>query len=350
MLAVFARTEPARPGLVAWWRRPTLRWAIPLGVGIAAATVLIWVELPRMTKTPAALQTMARMEAPRSAPAPAVAPQAARQAAATDAGAPRPREQPAPAAPAREIDAVSRAAPERAAPLARAAASPQTAPTGQTQVNAAPPAPSAAPGVPPSPTTSSLQQKNPASAPNATGRDVFGALEGLPSSVVVSEFVGSDQAPASSRLVTVGGRGRGGSAGVGRGAGAAESVFQAPASPPTPTTVHWRILANGGVERSTSGGAYWEPVAIDPPAFITAGNAPASRVCWLVGRDGVVLRSADGVHFDRLTAPDPSNLTFVRAVDATHATVTTVSGRTFTTVDGGLSWQSPLQDFPTSPF
>ena len=107
----------------------------------------------------------------------------------------------------------------------------------------------------------------------------------------------------------------------------------------SPGPIRWRILANGSVERLAPGSASWEPIAIDPPAFITGGNAPTSTVCWLVGRDGLVLRSTDGLRFMRLNVPDRADLTAVRASDATHATVTTVNGRVFTTLDGGLYWQ-----------
>jgi photosystem II stability/assembly factor-like uncharacterized protein len=147
---------------------------------------------------------------------------------------------------------------------------------------------------------------------------------------VVSEFVGTALAPAA-RPVAAGGAGGARTETVyGRAGGAAVSV-----------PVRWRILASGNVERSTSDGTSWERIAIDPPAFITAGDAPTSMICWLVGRGGVVLRTTDSLHFDRLNVPDSANLVSVRALDATHATVTTVNGRVLTTVDGGLSWQSP---------
>ncbi len=60
----------------------------------------------------------------------------------------------------------------------------------------------------------------------------------------------------------------------------------APMAGPSAGPVRWRILASGGVERSTTGGAAWEMVAIDSPAFITAGDAPGPAICWLVGRGG----------------------------------------------------------------
>ena len=102
----------------------------------------------------------------------------------------------------------------------------------------------------------------------------------------------------------------------------------------------WRVLASGQVERSLTNGASWEPTAIDPPAFVTAGAAPSAAVCWLVGRRGVVLSSTDaGAHFSRVAPPAVVNLVSVRATDSLHATVGAADGRTFTTSNGGASWE-----------
>jgi hypothetical protein len=158
------------------------------------------------------------------------------------------------------------------------------------------------------------------------------ALRSLPP--VVSEFEGTDQ-KMGARLVAAGSQGR---AAAGP-AGAAPSI-----------AVRWRILPSGDVERSLRGSTTWDRIAIDPPAFIYAGDAPTFRICWLVGRGGVVLRTTDGLHFERLNVPNAADLVSVRAVDADRATVTTTDGRTFATADGGLTWQAPLQDFPASPF
>jgi hypothetical protein len=156
---------------------------------------------------------------------------------------------------------------------------------------------------------------------------------------VVSEFEGRDQKATGGQTPP---------AGAAAGAAPAGRAGRGPAAPSVP--VRWRILPSGGVERAPGGSAVWERIAIDPPAFIYAGDAPTSRVCWLVGRDGVVLRTTDAQRFDRLNVPDSANLVSVRALDAERATVTTIDGRTFSTIDGGLSWQSPLQESPASPF
>jgi hypothetical protein len=159
---------------------------------------------------------------------------------------------------------------------------------------------------------------------------------------VVTEFssAGADVDAAAANRAPAGagggGGGRGGRGGgfAGGGAGIAASVQPRPAVP-----VRWRILASGAVERSTDGGATWNPVAIDPPAHVTAGVAPTPTVCWVVGKGGVVLLSIDGQRFNRVSAPTDADLVSVRAVGAQIATVTAADGRMFATEDGGKSWK-----------
>ena len=101
----------------------------------------------------------------------------------------------------------------------------------------------------------------------------------------------------------------------------------------------WRILDARRVERSSDGGASWEPATIDAPATLTAGASPSALVCWLVGRTGVVLLATDGLHFQRVPFPRTTDLSSIRAIDARQATVTMADGAVLTTVDGGLTWR-----------
>jgi len=108
----------------------------------------------------------------------------------------------------------------------------------------------------------------------------------------------------------------------------------------------WRIGAAGVVEHSTDGGSTWEVLPTGVVADLTAGMSPSPSVCWLVGRAGAVLLSADGRRWQRVTFPEATDLVAVQAGDARTATVTTADGRTFRTVDGGVSWdRRPLQEF-----
>lgn len=104
-------------------------------------------------------------------------------------------------------------------------------------------------------------------------------------------------------------------------------------------TTRWRVGARGQVERSTDGGARWEPQRSGTTADLTAGAAPSSSVAWLVGAAGTVLLTTDGERWQRLSFPIATDLTSVAATDARNATVTAADGRTFTTRDGGSTWQ-----------
>ena len=102
-------------------------------------------------------------------------------------------------------------------------------------------------------------------------------------------------------------------------------------------SVRWRI-AGSVVERSTNGGASWDAVPTGIAAELTAGAAPSTTVCWVVGRAGVVLLSIDGRTWRRIAFPEITDLSAVRATDARTASVSTADGRTFSTSDGGLTW------------
>jgi hypothetical protein len=105
--------------------------------------------------------------------------------------------------------------------------------------------------------------------------------------------------------------------------------------------IRWR-LAGSAVQHSSDGGSTWEAVSIGFPAELTAGVAPASNVCWLVGRNGVVLLTIDGRTWRRVSFPEAADLVGIRTVDAGGrvATVTTADGRTFVTTDAGGTWAS----------
>jgi hypothetical protein len=127
--------------------------------------------------------------------------------------------------------------------------------------------------------------------------------------------------------------GRGG--GLAGGAVASTPAGDAVAS--TPPT-RWRVLPSGSIERSLTGGASWEQVAIYAPGNITGGAAPSASVCWLIGRGGLVLLTIDS-RFERVSFPVTTDLVSIRATDARQATVTAADGRVFSTTDGGTSWR-----------
>lgn len=100
----------------------------------------------------------------------------------------------------------------------------------------------------------------------------------------------------------------------------------------------WRIVAGGGVERSTDGGVTWQPQSTGVNVTLTAGAATSPTICWLVGPGGIVLLSTDGRTWQRAAFPETINLTAVRPADDKRATVVAADGRSFTTTDGGRTW------------
>lgn len=104
------------------------------------------------------------------------------------------------------------------------------------------------------------------------------------------------------------------------------------------STRRWRIVA-GGVEFSTDQGASWVPVRANPSEVLTNGVSPSGTVCWLIGKNGVVLVTADGSIFAKVDLPVRVDVASIVAADARSASVTTVDGRTFSTADSGRNWR-----------
>lgn len=99
----------------------------------------------------------------------------------------------------------------------------------------------------------------------------------------------------------------------------------------------WRIV-DGAVEHTVDGGATWQAQALGVDVPVRAGVAPAARVCWLAGSRGVILLTTDGASWRRIGFPESVDLVAVEATDDAHATVTTATGRRFSTDDGGRTW------------
>ena len=73
---------------------------------------------------------------------------------------------------------------------------------------------------------------------------------------------------------------------------------------------------------------------------LVSGTAPTPTICWVAGSAGIVLRSTDGVTWQRVGLSEALDLTAIRASDAMNATVTVADGRVFTTGDGGRTWRA----------
>jgi hypothetical protein len=103
-------------------------------------------------------------------------------------------------------------------------------------------------------------------------------------------------------------------------------------------STRWRILRGSQVERSTDGGARWQPLALPSPAMLTAGHSPSPSIAWLVGRAGTIFVTTDGSRFERVPFVEGADVVSVVAVDGRQATVTTADGRQFSTADRGATW------------
>ena len=107
---------------------------------------------------------------------------------------------------------------------------------------------------------------------------------------------------------------------------------------PPDRSVSWIVGKNGLVERRDADGAtrtQRSGVSTD----LVAGASPSARVCWVVGRSGTIIRATDGEHWERIGAPTTENLTAVSASSAHDVAITTASGQSFTTSDGGVTWR-----------
>jgi hypothetical protein len=102
--------------------------------------------------------------------------------------------------------------------------------------------------------------------------------------------------------------------------------------------VYWS-LQNSGVIYRTNDRKSWTPQFSGTTADLLAGMAPSDTVCWAVGRNGTILLSTDGAHWERIKPPTKSDVTGVIAAGKDVATIFTADGRSYSTWDGGSNWQ-----------
>jgi hypothetical protein len=100
----------------------------------------------------------------------------------------------------------------------------------------------------------------------------------------------------------------------------------------------WRVVQTG-LELSLDRGKTWSPVRAAREEIITGGTAVSGTILWLIGKDGLVLVTVDGVTFATVRLPVRVDVTSITATDARSATVTTADGRTFRTDDSGRNWK-----------
>ena len=102
----------------------------------------------------------------------------------------------------------------------------------------------------------------------------------------------------------------------------------------------WRIGPAGAIERWRGETRSWEAQVSGVTADLLAGSALSESVCWVVGREGIILRTTDGVQWEKVTSPAPVDWVGVSARDARQATLTSPSGLRYITSDGGRNWRA----------
>lgn len=289
MIAVLVQASPdvveagdhkAEPASRNW-----LAWLVPLTA--AAAAIAIWVAVPH---GPGSTSPQVA-ESPRQVDQPKVS------------GATVPGTQPEPQAPANAESAARSDRPGRD----QAQATEMRKDTARRELDRPKQESASADSV----TTTDL--KAPAAAPAAASTAAAPAAAAVPPSPTAREALQDrDFNSAAPRI-----------------AGAITAVVQ---------TARWRISGTA-LEHSPDGGSTWESVVTGVTSGLTAVSSPSPAVCWVVGRDGVVLRTTDGRNFSRVTFPEITDLSAVEAADGQLATVTTRDGRMFRTSDGGATWE-----------
>jgi photosynthesis system II assembly factor YCF48-like protein len=287
MLAAMAKTAP--PQVAHSWRHAYIRWLVPLAV--AAASVLVWVNMPRRAA-----------EAPVAATSPApIAPDTATQDQLTSQAVDRL----APAAERRDPPATRTNAARNDA-VAKRAAAPANEDARARDFNVAVPGASAEP------------------LPADAARPTPPAAAAVPPQTLRETTAVAGPARTSAQVRST----------------ARQTLLEA-----SNASTRWRIVvpgpggAGGGIQRSMDGGSTWETQATGATSPLTAIASPSQSVCWAVGPAGLVLLTIDGRTWQRLDFPEVVDLASILATDDRSATVITIDGRAFTTTNRGQTWE-----------
>jgi hypothetical protein len=109
---------------------------------------------------------------------------------------------------------------------------------------------------------------------------------------------------------------------------------------PTPdANILWRVAGAHEIELSRDIGVTWQPQLTETDVRLVTGFAPSSKICWVVGRHGTILRTVDGENWQTVKSPTEVDLTAVRAEDAEVATITAADGTAYVTKNGGAKWK-----------
>jgi photosystem II stability/assembly factor-like uncharacterized protein len=84
----------------------------------------------------------------------------------------------------------------------------------------------------------------------------------------------------------------------------------------------------------------WRELDSGVETDLLAASSPANGVCWVVGRDGTVIITVDGIHWHQIRSPVRADLVAVHATSLFAAEVVTADVRRFATTDGGNTWKT----------
>jgi hypothetical protein len=300
-LATFIRATPEPQVAESLWQRWQLRWLVP--VATAATVAGLWVLMPRPQNIATTPESAAIVRSPETPQAPQISQ--------------------APPPPASDSSFARQSAPAPApGTIARKAAEQEGRPAtreGRADAKAAPEA----------------AREGFAAAPPPPDADQRSAdLQSAPAPAAAAGAIGEAARPAATSPA--------GNAELRRERSV--QTFSAALAPaqfevvsPDPMT-RWRAIGPSRVERSTNGGAQWQPATMPESATLTGGSSPSPSICWLVGRTGAVYVTTDGVRFARVPFPERTDFVSIQAMDGRRATVSTIDGRTFRTEDQGATW------------
>ena len=141
----------------------------------------------------------------------------------------------------------------------------------------------------------------------------------------------------------------GGLSAIGSAQGAAREALPAPGRAQASkvaaakTTARWSISANGDLQRSLDDGVTWQDEPLAAKAVFRAVSAMGKEI-WAGGNAGALFHSGDGGGSWARVTPAASGATLsadivrINFADAQRGSLTTSTGQTWLTTDGGRTW------------
>jgi len=108
-------------------------------------------------------------------------------------------------------------------------------------------------------------------------------------------------------------------------------------------STRWNLSSDGQLQRSIDSGKTWQPVATPPGAAFRALSYNGPDI-WVGGAAGLLYHSPDAGTRWELIKPSANgsslsaDIAAIAFTDPQHGKITTSNGETWTTADGGQSW------------